>query len=746
MSYDLAAVPVRGVYENLAGSILLIIWRRRGLVVAAVVLSLAAAGGALAMLKKTYTAQAVVQLDLGKREVALVNEQAPTVTLEASSIIQGEAKIIRSRMMARRVVQRLGIDVDTPDKGWTMNSAMSAAVRYAGAQLGLGNDSLAGAPAPPADETEVAISTLLSRLAVVTDNRSYLIEITYVSDDPAKSARIANTFVEEYLRRRSELNIDLASNVTEWLGTQVQAASAALRRAEDEISAFRQRTMLMDVGANGQTIQQQQLQELNSSLGTARLTRLNEESRLTRMREVIAAGGVPSASDLQGSPLVQTLLDRVAIARRELSDATAKFGKRHPDVAAAQAALSSLQGSLRTELSQAVSVIRSNVSAAARIEQDLNTRLEALQGTMVVTKAQEAELRDLQAKAQTIRERLALLTRNQDQTIAAKNLQLVAGSLIMPAEAMPTPSSPKPLVVIGLGLVGGIVLGIGAVLLIERRDRGFRTTDEVEALTGIRCLAMLPELVPVRRRQRKADVVDDVIFEEALRALGAGVGLFGSPGSSRIVLVTSSLPQEGKTTICQSLARLLVGVGHRVLLIDGTRTRNATAPPKVVAETASSAPGNLMLLSSAAGDEAGVGVRQGTALMTDVFSPHSLDRVIGEARKHFDIILIDGAPAMLLADSFVLGRKADSVIHVIHWRKTMKNTVVRALHRLRDQSVVVDATVLARVDPRRHRKFHLKDEIFHYRNERHFFEALPHIESRPAELPQPSSSGYSDAA
>ena len=109
-----------------------------------------------------------------------------------------------------------------------------------------------------------------------------------------------------------------------------------------------------------------------------------------------------------------------------------------------------------------------------------------------------------------------------------------------------------------------------------------------------------------------------------------------------------------------------------------------------------------------------------------------------EARKQFDVIIIEGPPVLLLADSFVMGRQADLVVHVIHWRKTMKNTVVSALQRLQDQSVRVDGTILTRVVSHEHRKLGLEDEYSHYVNARHFFKSLSDDAHRTASLSEPA--------
>jgi Mrp family chromosome partitioning ATPase len=147
----------------------------------------------------------------------------------------------------------------------------------------------------------------------------------------------------------------------------------------------------------------------------------------------------------------------------------------------------------------------------------------------------------------------------------------------------------------------------------------------------------------------------------------------------------------------------------------------------------------MLLLTPADDDEPRRVLHRVTTVAAEVFGP-KLDRLIEEARAQFDVIIIEGAPLMLLADSFVIGRQADVVIHVIHWQKTKKSTVANVLQRLQAQAVRVDGTVLARVVPREHRKLGLEDECSHYSDERGFFESLSGRAPPPVLLPEPGAS------
>jgi polysaccharide biosynthesis transport protein len=733
-TYGISYAPVRAYHEQAVGNTLLTLWRRRRVIIGAVVLCLMAAGGALVVLHKNYTAQATIQLDLGQREATPFNEQPAGVTLDASAIVQGEASIIRSRMIARRVVQQMGLENDVTGQSWWQGIA---------SLLGQ-QDASSGDPAK--DRIEAGITAMLSHLAVTTDNRTYLIEISYTAGDPATAARVANAFAQEYLQRRTELNTNLTGHVTAWLRGEIDATTGTLNQAEQAVLAYRQKMHMVDAGVNGETVYQQQLRDLNTQLTAATLARVTEENRAARVKQMVAGGTPPSAADLPGSSMIQDLLEQETTARQRLEDIGSNLGSQNPQLAPAKAALASLRAAVSTQMRNAVVTTQANAAAAARIEQDLHSRLDALQKTMVAEKANEVALVNLQAKAQTIRQRLVSLSQDYDRALLNKNLQLVAGSLAIQAEAVPIPSFPKPMIVIALGLVGGIVVGVVLVLLLERRDRGFRTTDEVNDLTGLPCLATLPELPPTRRRgKRRPPTPVEMMFEENIRAIGSGIGLFGNAEQCRVVLVTSSLPTEGKSVICQALARVLAGVGHRVLLIDGARSEEPGQD-----RARSNEESSPVALLGPSGEEPARFIHRGLSLMSDVFGPEKLDQLIDEARKHFDIVVIDGAPVMLFADSFVIARKADTVVHVVQWGKTLKSTVMTALRRLQEQSVRVDAAVLARVEPSQARGFASPDQWTRYRARPSLLARLARRRRAPPQspvwAPQPAERGSSRAA
>lgn len=735
---SLPALPTREHRENVAVATILSLWRRRYLIISAAALSVLVAAGILTQLEKRYAAEAVVKLDLQRPEPASGGDQALAVAVDLNAVAQSEARIARSRAVVRAVVERLGL---ASDPRYARRESRLALVKagllremdwFRQRVLGHHPEPAATAeePEPPGTTPEDdakgrAVRDVMQRLNVSPDSRSYLITISYQSNDPVVASRIANAVAQEYLSRQSISVHDPARRRAEWLAGRVEEMTVALRAAEAQVAAFRERNGMLGSVSDTNTpenVSQQQLQEVTAQLGAANMARITEERRLARVQDLLRSGQLPSAADLQSSPLISTLLEREATARRELGEKQLRFGARHPSVLELQAGIADLRGRIDAEVRRTVRVIASDLTAARETEADLGRRLETLKRTLLDSKSHEGELRVLLREVQTTRDRLATLEQSYDQALAARDLRPVAASLILPAEPDHLPVFPRPFLVLALGLLGGLGIGTSSALLLERRDQGLRTSSDLSPNTGTRCLAMVPEVpMPVLSRAARRSK-GHAAFEEAVYSVGAGAGLFNSAHGCRTVLVTSSIAGEGKSTLCRALARALTASGKRVLLIEGAPLREQApdaARSTAKAEQATSGPAEA---------------RTNIAPLTYNFAMSSLEARLEEARKSFDFIILEGAPIMLVADSIVLGRQADVVIHVARWAYTRRRVVEAALRRLSENSLVVDGVVLTRVNLRRHRRLHLFDDCSFYVRERRLYERM----ARHAGLRSPS--------
>ena len=698
------------------------------------------AAAVLAVVRKQYVAEAVVQLNLDKREGGQIDERGPAVVLDASAVMQGELRIIRARLIARRVVERLHL-ANGPDANEGAAApgralrALQAAASQAWQRLAsalpfpLSKASAPEDPASPPDPAKLralaAENDVMGQMTAELDNRSYLITIKFTSTDPVRAAQVANALAEEYIARRLEANADLSAKTVEWLDGQIRQATAQLRGAEATVEAYRAQSGLLEVGGS-ETLDQQRLRDFAAQRAAAALARNEAQGRLTRVRNIVRSGGVPSMDDLRGSPQVRALLDRRIEQRARLGAVLAAFGSHHPQTTQAQAALTAADAALAAELQHALQIVQGEVAAADQAEQEASNRLDELQQAMIAGKTKEAELRGRQYTIQVLQDRLSALMRNRSQTQAIQQLRLVAASLIVPAEIPQAPSTPKPLVVVPVALTGGLGLGVLLAGLLERRDRGFRNGTEVEPALGRRCLGMVPD-VPGALRPGKArrTTFEVSLLAETARSVGAGLGLFNLDRGCRVVLVTSSVAGEGKSVFCRALADCLVASGRRVLLVDGSPHREDAAPGTAEECEADQFPDEDAPMGPGRGGGLTVLRRSNARLLaSDVFGSTEFGRLVEETRKHFDVVLMEGAAVMLVADSLVLGRLADTVIHVARWSSTKQATVTAALNRLYENSIAVDGVVLTRVNLARHAALKAADIGAYYLKEKRFYEQL----------------------
>jgi capsular exopolysaccharide synthesis family protein len=263
-----------------------------------------------------------------------------------------------------------------------------------------------------------------------------------------------------------------------------------------------------------------------------------------------------------------------------------------------------------------------------------------------------------------------------------------------------------------LGLSGGITVAL--VLLLERLDNGFRTGRQVEEALGVACLGMIPEFATARR-----GAVSRVAFAEAVRTVRAAVRLRDGASPPKAILVTSSLPREGKSVFALALARALAVAGQRTLLIDADMRRPSLARTLVLddgptlgdvlrgdvatwaAPRPSGDPGLDVIPAARAPDP------------QELLGSPAMKTLMVEMTGRYDALVIDAPPALLVADALVLSPLADAIIFAARWAETPRDTVAQGLEALRSATGKVVGIVLSRVDLKRHARYPYHDEGYY---------------------------------
>jgi Mrp family chromosome partitioning ATPase/capsular polysaccharide biosynthesis protein len=331
--------------------------------------------------------------------------------------------------------------------------------------------------------------------------------------------------------------------------------------------------------------------------------------------------------------------------------------------------------------------VQSLVTSRSRLESELaqlDMRLGDKYPTVLAAKTQLA----------VVENRLRAWETAATSPVRAVALDNFTAEIAIPAQAPLFPASPNPKAVYALTLLLSLVFAAALLLLRQRYDTGLASERAVADRLGVRCFGMVPDVT-----------VDNapgvrVALSEAVRAIYVAAELDVPFPKCRVVLLTSSLPDEGKTLFGSSLASIVAESGRRVLLLDTVpRIKYRPEPPAVEAVDA---------VPAAVRDKPSVAYQ--TVNFRGRGSPAAIDffeRYLAVAREAYDVIIVKAPPVLLLADAAKFARHSDILMLLVHWRRTPGQAVADAIHRLREAGIRVSGVVLSNVNLRQHGSEHV---------------------------------------
>jgi len=590
----------------------------------------------------------------------------------------------------------------------------------------IANDAASSASRPQdnLDQEKLALTIQLVRtkLSVEDDRRSSIIKIVFSASSPEKAARLANAVAEQYLAARIDAKLALTASANEWAQSQLDAAGKQLREAEAAIEQFRvEHKAIIEVAPGNSVAVNQQLGQLlsnlNIQLAGATQARIAAETRLAAANDLMKRHDVYAIPDVLNSQLIQQLRVDEARASARLANSQATLGSQYPSRKALESELANLQATIGTKVTQIVSNLESNARDARAREEELASKVDALRLEVGDASQQQLQLSILERRAEGRRTFYAGIEKRYAETSALMHGVYPNARVVSRATPQPVPSWPNIPLFLTAGLVLGAALGAAVVALLEFADKSFRTPTQLEETTGLACLGILPDLPRGFHRASSKNLFarSTRMFRESVRtihvALDSAIGV-NHEKRSRVVLVTSALPHEGKTVSSVALATALAAAGSKTLLIDADLRR-----PKVDAYLAgaSRSPGLASILMDEEGAPDATEIAKDLYVIRGGGADESAQRVflspqfgtfLEAAKAQFDSIVIDSPPAVVVADAAILARFADVVLHVVHWGRTRRSVVLEAVDRMRRANgKAVNVTMLNRVTPAKYRKY-----------------------------------------
>jgi len=676
------------------GEIITAIGRRKRILIATVLTGLVLAGFFLVIATPRFSAEALILIEPQKNTFASLESVVAGLGGDAETV-QSEALVLSSRALAGRVIERLSLFGDTefnPDGGERTASQV-----------------------PTARELSAVVDRFIQRIVVIPRDNSRVISISFSSESPEKAADIANALADEYLVSRLEARFESTRRANDWLGLRIDELRATVQGIERQIESTREKFGLLQ--GNGSTLSSQELVQLNTELVIARNERTNATARLSQV-EVLGPGraNIDNLAEVLNSTLIQRLREQEAQLEREVAELSQEYGEKHPRMIQLRAEADDLDARITVEINKIVAGLRNQVAIARARELALQESLDELKQEVAIANQNEIELRALEREAEASRSLLATMLARQKETVSQEDadFQQADARVISPADIPLEPSFPQPALVIALALIAATILGLIIILVIELLDDGFRSGEEIERLTGVPSIGFVPRVPDTGSHDTLLGYIaakPSTAFGEAIRTLNWSLGIvFTSPPKS--VLITSSVPGEGKTTIAACLANSQSLSGRKVVLVDAD-TRQPGCHQLIGTERE---PGLVdYLVGEAALDEVLVerdwsGLTLLPAGIPSPNIPNLLDsskmrELVEELERRFELVIIDSPPVMAAADARILCRLSDATVAVVRWEKTRRAIVCNTLAQLQAADARLAGVLVSMVDSRKHAKY-----------------------------------------
>jgi polysaccharide biosynthesis transport protein len=712
------------------------ILRRRWRIVAACVVLLTAISAAIVFeITQRYTGESAVILEPRKTQV--VDMQAVLSGLPAdTAVVRSEVEVLKSPLIAEQVVKKTDLasvpEFNSRLEKPTGTEMLFKPIRWLSDQFaqlfGLASSSAYAQLDPARADLLRTMRKLEDRTDIANDGRSYVLKIRVESENPKLAATLANAYADAYLDTQLEAKFQAVQRANNWLNLHLTDLKEKAQESDRAVELFRAQHGL--TLAKGETVNAQQIAELNSQLILASADRAQKESNLRQVQDQLRSGGVSAAAQVLASPLIQHLREQESELAQKQADLESRYKPAHPAIVNVKAQQRDLTNKIQNEIDKVVHGMAGEVEAARAKETSLRSSLAALQNTAVHQDQADVELRQLERESDANRTLYQNFLNRFKETSAQEDIQQPDARVIAYANAPNAPSFPRRAPLVGAAFVGSLIIGVFVAFSVERLDNGFRTGEQFEKIAQLPVLGLTPNLGMGEPPQDVVLTHPVAPYAEAIRSIRTALRYSGVDDPPKIVAVTSALPDEGKTVFALSLARSVAVSGGRSLLIDCDLRRPSVA--KLL--NAESRPGLVTLFEVGADRSKVIKVDErsgmhyipspsGTPNPQDLLGSKHMKALLDTLRDHYDLIVLDTPPTLAVSDSLVLSHAVDTTMFLVRWAKTPRPVVLGALKTFNAIGDHLAGAVLTRVDFRRHATYGYGDPGYYYGYYRKYYDS-----------------------
>ncbi|HEY6214303.1 MAG TPA: polysaccharide biosynthesis tyrosine autokinase [Vicinamibacterales bacterium] len=681
-----------------------------------------------------YQAKAQIEID-AERATALPGITTPENTYfeDPDPYYKTQYRIIKSRELARRVIKKLNLQAVPEFNGTERPKATPFSMLRDAEQRVLNlvrpaKEEPSETPRPDeAPDESGLVTAFINRVDVNPITGSKLVEVSFKSEDAKFAALGVNTLVDEYVESNLELKLSGTQNMIEWLDKELAKQLQKVQESEQAMASYRESKNALSLD-DKQNLVGARLNKLNDDAMGARSRRLQKELLYKQVKELAPAQPLDSIPAISQSPAVMTAKTHLADAQRTLTDLSSKYLDKHPAVQKARTDVADAQRQYDFELQRAAQTIKNDYESAVLEEQTISRGLENAKADAQDLSKKSVDYNVMQRDAQTNRTIYDTLLARQKELTVSSNSRANNVRVTERGEVPRGPMAPTGRRTWLLSIAIGLVIAVAVAYGLDYMNDTIKTPEDVTRRLRLPFLGLVPSVRGDKHPLLASSRVPHD-FGESFRALRTSL-VSKYPGTgTKVLVVTSAQPLEGKTTTAANLAMALAYGGSRVLLIDADMRRpglhrplrltnerglsqvligqarvrdviQRTVDPNLLAITAGKTPPNPSELLSSE--------RMKTLLTNLTHGP-------------FDWIIIDTPPVLAVTDAVILAPWVSGVTFVIGAEMTRRRLAERAVETVMQTRPKYAAVVLNKVDFARNKYYYSR--YYGYQHKNYYAEA-----------------------